>query len=66
MIRELIELPNKDGFRFIGINIKGLQVRCKIVQDPNTKVHYVVRIRDNEPFYCKLKGWVANDNHKDE
>jgi hypothetical protein len=57
-LRPLSELPNEDGFRFIGVNVRGLKVRCKVIQDKDTKVHYVIRIRDNEPFYSKLKGWL--------
>ena len=47
------DLPNIDGFEFIGIVNHQERRRCRVVRDPETMTHYV----DGEARYCDLTGW---------
>jgi len=51
-VREPRDLPNIDGFEFIGITGDG-EKKCHVVQDPETTCHYV----DGEAKYCELLSW---------
>jgi hypothetical protein len=47
------DLPNRDGFVFIGVNGEGKEALCIVRQDPKTKCHYV----DGLIKLCDLTGW---------
>lgn len=47
------DLPNREGFAFIGIRGDGKEAICIVRQDPETKCHYV----DGLIKFCDLAGW---------
>ena len=57
-MRELRELPNETGFRFIGIDYDGVEISCVVVID-SIGCHGVENFLTHEPCFMKLAGWMS-------
>jgi hypothetical protein len=57
-LNELSDLPNQEGFKFIGIDDDYNEHLCIVVKD-SIGCHTVNRISDNEPFFTKLMSWKS-------
>ena len=55
-MKPLRDLPNREGFRFVGIDLDGNRHDCIVVKDA-IGCHTVHRVSDNEPFFFKLYAW---------
>lgn len=55
-MRALRDLPNLEGYRFVGIDIDGNEHACIVVKDA-VGCHTVKRIADLEPFFMRLYAW---------
>lgn len=55
-MRVLRDLPNQDGYRFVGVTLDQERVPCIVGVDP-VGCHSVYRESDREPFFFKLHGW---------
>lgn len=60
-MRALRDLPNQEGYRFIGVDLDGAEHECVVAKD-NIGCHTVKRISDGAPFFFKLYGWRAFDD----
>lgn len=56
LFRALRDLPNEEGFRFIGVDTTMTEFNCVIRKDA-AGMHSVYREADNEPFFMKLYAW---------
>lgn len=55
--KPLAFLPNQHGYTFTGITKDNEQIRCKIVKDEKTGLHYIYTL-DDVPAYAMLKAWL--------
>lgn len=53
----LSHLPNREGFRFVGIARDGETIDCKVARNEIGN-HYVVDEINSEPVYSVLRGWL--------
>lgn len=56
-MKALRDLPNVDGFEFVGRFSNADPTVCRVVRDPMTGTHYVERISDRAKVYCWLVAW---------
>ena len=54
-MRPLIDLPNLDGFQFLGITPDGAAIPCTVRRDPATGLHSI-----EGAMYAELAGWIQN------
>lgn len=59
---ELCDLPNQEGFKFIGVDHDLNTHECIVYKDA-IGCHSVKRINDGEPFYLQLRGWRKLTNN---
>jgi hypothetical protein len=59
-MRHLSDLPNFEGYRFVGIGHDGKEHACIVTKD-KIGCHTIKRIADLEPYYFKLTGWRPAD-----
>lgn len=52
-MRKLEDLPNLEGFKFIGVRHDGTLAQCYIIKDANG-----IHIIGGAATYKELKGWV--------
>jgi hypothetical protein len=53
-MKQLKDLPNSNGFTFIGVCHDNSEIVCHIRS--NGSIHIILDM-NNEPAYSKLKGW---------
>lgn len=53
-MKQLKDLPNSNGFVFIGICYDNSEIVCHIRSNGSI---YIILDMNNEPSYSKLKGW---------
>jgi len=59
-VNRLQDIPNIDGYEFIGVTNDGKK-SCRVARDNETGLHYV----EGEAKYCDLIGWYnANEDIK--
>lgn len=55
-VRPLRDLPNQEGYRFIGVDLDYAEHECIVVKDA-VGCHTVHRVSDDEPFFFRLYAW---------
>ena len=55
-IRLKRDLPNTEGFQFVGIDAYGNEHRCEVRIDP-VGCYSVYRMDDDAPFFMSLVAW---------
>ena len=58
--RVLRDLPNQEGFKFIGVFLDGSEHECRVFKNA-VGIHSVERSADHEPCFFKLYGWRPLD-----
>lgn len=59
-LRALRDLPNQEGFRFVGVDLHMVEHDCIVDKNP-VGCHSVYREADREPFFFRLYGWKRHD-----
>lgn len=54
--RELGDLPNQEGFRFVGVMADGTEVACVVSRD-EAGLHRACREGTGEWMFPRLNGW---------
>lgn len=49
----LYDIPNRDGFQFIGLRVDSTEARCVVRKDEKMHAHFV----DGEARFVELKAW---------
>lgn len=55
-MKHLTNLPNLEGFEFIGIDHNGQRVECIVDKNP-VGCHEVYIKATRDPCWCRLSGW---------
>jgi len=58
VMRFLIDLPNQEGFKFIGVTHDGEELNCVVMKNPSG-CHSVYDDRGT-PVFLELQGWKLN------
>lgn len=57
-VNKLSDIPNREGFQFIGIKENGQEIACVVMRSPVG--YFSVYTADSlVPCWCELKGWKA-------
>ena len=62
-MRKLRDLPNKEGYKFIGVCKDDTLLFCEVGKD-KTGLHCAYDSETNEKCYYRLKGWFQNYESK--
>lgn len=60
VIRVLRDIPNRPGFRFIGVDLNGAHINCTVKLDPTGCCS--VYTDDGDPCFFRLVGWLHKDD----
>lgn len=55
-MNHLQDLPNQEGFVFIGIDKNNNKHECEVKKNP-IGCHSVYKTENGEPFFFQLSGW---------
>lgn len=55
-MNKLQDLPNKEGFKFTGVDRLREEFECVVKKDP-VGCHSVYRVDNGEPCFMQLVGW---------
>lgn len=59
---DLADLPNENGFRFVGVTKSGDRLPCMVLFDHHAGIFRAYDNGTGEPIFNSLKGWERDES----